>query len=157
MGSIHRPATMDDVRYLAPRLRPADQAEVRAFTGLPAAVALQGCLEASDRTFVGCTEDGEPGVLWGTQPVPGVREVGWIWMVGSDLMVRHRWEFLAQAKRFLPLAHERYPILTNHVDERNAVHIRWLRWMGFSFLRRIEQWGAAGIPFIEFARLDTTQ
>lgn len=155
--SIHRPATPDDVRYLLPRLRDADRAEVRALTGLPAAAVISQCIEASDQCWVGCTDDDEPGVLWGTQPVFGVPEVGWIWMVCTDLMLQHRWEFLAQAKRYLPVAHAKYPILTNHVDARNAVHIKWLRFMGFSFLRRIERWGAEGIPFIEFARLDTTQ
>lgn len=155
--STHRPATRDDVRYMAPRLRAADRAEVRAYTGLPPEVVLEQCLDASDQCWVGCHNDGEPAVLWGTQPVYQVPEVGWIWMVCTDLILQHKYEFLTQARAHLPLAHARYPILTNHVDARNTVHIKWLRFMGFSFLRRVERWGAESIPFYEFARLDPTQ
>jgi hypothetical protein len=130
---------------------------VRALTGLPPEVVLDQCVAASDQCWVGCTDDNTPALIWGTQPVFEVPEVGWIWMVGTDLMLQHRYEFLTKARVHIRLAHERYPILTNHVDARNEVHIKWLRFMGFSFLRRIERWGAEGRPFLEFARLDPTQ
>lgn len=155
--AIHRPATPDDIRYMVPRLRLADRAEIRAVTGLPAGAVLQQCADISDQCWVGCTDDNEPGVLWGTQPVAGVPEVGWIWMVCTDLILEHRWVFLEQARRGIRQAHASYPVLTNYVDERNEVHVKWLRAMGFSFLRRVERWGAENRPFIEFARLDTTQ
>lgn len=152
-----RPATQEDALYLAPRLREADSREVRALTGLPPEAVVPQCLEASDAAWTGCADGGEPAFICGTQPVFGVPDVGWVWMVGSDLIFKHRWELLNRSKEALPLVHSRYPILTNHVDERNTLHIQWLRWMGFSFLRRIERWGAAGIPFLEFARLDTSK
>lgn len=45
------------------------------------------------------------------------------------------------------------PILFNCVDQRNEVHINWLRWLGFKFVRIIPEYGIQKLPFIEFVRI----
>lgn len=144
---------MAEVRYLAPRLRQADKNEIKAFAGVPAEIALPECVRAGRETWTMTGFSGEPVGLWGLQDVPDVPELGWVWMVCSAEVEKHPVQFIAAVKKFWPHLHKYHPIVTNHVDERNTAHIRWLRWMGFKLLRRIERWGAESRPFIEFARL----
>ena len=145
------PATPDHAAQLAPNLRPADRREVQALTGLPPEIVLPQVLRPN--TMAGFTDMGELAVLFGADPVPGFPEVGVIWMVANDVIVRRPLEFHQSAKAMLAQFHRQYPLLTNVMDERNTVHRRWLSLLGFSFVRRIEQWGAESRPFLEFARL----
>lgn len=138
---------------MARNLRQADRDEIRALTGAPPAWMLPECVKASRATWTMYDFYGQPAGLWGLQDVDGHPDVGWVWMVCTPEIEEHPFTFLAKCRELLPLLHTFHPIVTNHVDERNTVHIRWLRWMGFSFLRRIERWGAESRPFIEFARL----
>ena len=50
---------------------------------------------------------------------------------------------------------EKYPLLTNAVDEEYKVSIDWLRFLGFTFLKRHETWGVGNKPFLEFVRIQT--
>lgn len=148
-----RPATLDDVRYLAPRLRRADKDEILAVTGAPAPLVLPECFRLSRSAWTCTGFSGEPVGLIGVQDVEGIPELGWVWALFTDIIERHPFTFLRASQQFNDIVHQHHPIITNLVDERNTVHIRWLRWMGFSFLRRIERWGAEGRPFIEFGKL----
>lgn len=149
-----RPVTNEDVRAVVRNLREADRAEVRALTGAPPELVVPACVDASRAVWTIAGYGGEPAGLWGLQDVQDHPEVGWVWMILTPTVERHPYLFLEKCRENLPLLHSFHPIVTNHVDERNTVHLRWLRWMGFSFLRRIERWGAEGRPFIEFARLN---
>lgn len=148
-----RPATIDDVRHVARNLRQEDRDEVRALTGAPPELMLPECFKVSRATWAIHGWDPEPRGLFGLQDVYDNPEVGWAWMVLCPIVTEYPIHFLRGCRDLLPLAHSFHPIVTNHVDERNTVHIKWLRWLGFSFLRRIERWGAESRPFLEFARL----
>ena len=39
------------------------------------------------------------------------------------------------------------------VDARNELHIKWLKFMGFKFIQRHENFGVAKLPFYEFLRI----
>ncbi len=99
-----------------------------------------------------CAYTSEPVGLFGVDPSE-VENLGYIWMCSTPEITRHSFEFLKGSRVILDALHREYPVLTNLVDARNTVHHKWLRWMGFSFLRTIEKWGARGVPFHEFARL----
>jgi hypothetical protein len=146
-----RPATAADVRHVATNLRPADKAEALAAAGVPAIVALAESVHHSRATWSLYAEDTVAGLL-GLQDT-AVPEIGVVWMLCTPVIDRYPFTFLRDARELLPIVHRYHPIVTNQVDERNTVHIRWLRWMGFTFLRRIERWGAESRPFFEFARL----
>ncbi len=79
---------------------------------------------------------------------------GIIWMVASDLLVtkKHSKKFIRQTKTWVNKLNDKYPLLFNVVDKSNEVHIRWLKWSGFTFIKE-KPWGAFGFPFIEFARI----
>ena len=78
------------------------------------------------------------------------------WMLGRDEMltdVHDKWEFLRQSRIHLANLHAMYPVLFNFVDARNTVHLRWLRWMGFTFISRNDNYGPEKRTFYEFVRI----
>jgi hypothetical protein len=157
MGQI-RPATKDDSKKIAPHLRDADKREVKAYTGLPpSAPLLQWALDQSDRSWALETSEGELAAILGTQPVYEQPGVGYVWLVGTPHLQTHRVEFLRGCKEHLPTIFGPYDLLTNFVDERNTLHIRWLRWLGFSTIKRLPQYGAEGLPFLHFVGIKPEQ
>lgn len=153
MTFLFRTATLDDVHDLAPRLRKEDREEIRAAVGLPPTVALPPCFKASRHCWVFGVDDRPEGII-GVQDVYGHPGVGWAWMVATPALDEYGLDFAIRCKNYAPIIHQYHPILTNHVDERNKTHIKWLRWIGCSFLRRIDRWGAESRPFLEFARYE---
>ena len=144
------PATVQHAMDLCPLLLPADRAEILALTGAPAEFVLPESVGGD--AWAMFTDDHLLAGLCGVDPVFGFRDIGIVWMLGSGEIRRHQRDFLSNARRWIDLQHERYPLLTNRVDARNTQHIRWLEWMGFTMLRRIDRWGAASLPFIEFEK-----
>lgn len=140
---------MEDARYIAANMRQEDRQECEAQSGLPPAVVLPQCVGRPNVWT--WEEDGVPVAIGGVDA--SIPLVGTVWMTSTDDIVKHRVKFLREmSKPVLALLHQDFPILTNMVDERNVLHQRWLRWLGFVFLRRIEKWGAHSVPFYEFAR-----
>jgi hypothetical protein len=103
-------------------------------------------------TMIG--RDGRPMGMWGV--VPQRSDVGAIWMLCTDDLVRDRlnsMRFLREAKVHLDQVQRRYKVLFNLADARNVVHIKWLRWMGFTFIASHPNHGTEGRLFYEFARI----
>jgi hypothetical protein len=48
---------------------------------------------------------------------------------------------------------EKYPVLTNYIYADNHVHLRWLKWLDFKIIRKIDKFGNFGLPFYEFIRV----
>ena len=57
--------------------------------------------------------------------------------------------FAREAKRFIDSRTER--VLWNYVDKRNTVHIKLLKFLGFTFLEEVP-FGPNELTFIKFAR-----
>lgn len=97
---------------------------------------------------------GYPMGMWGV-----IRESetsGRIWMLGCQSMLddkRDKRTFLRQSKLELIKVLEQYPVLFNVVDARNEIHVRWLQWMGFTFIQKHPEWGPEGRLFYEFVRI----
>ena len=151
-----RPATEADCHFLSARLRAADRAEVAA-GGTDPLAALLGGLHSSLEAVAGVDESGEPVILAGLAAIPEHPLVGTVWALGSDAVRDHRVSFLRQSRTLCAHFHERFPVLMNLVDARNTVHIEWLRWMGFTFVRRWPEMGPQRLPFIEFVKLHDTR
>lgn len=151
---IVREARVADAVSLAPRLRRADRRECIANTGIAPEIILPYSVGSPGPTWA--FDDGEKCIgLFGLDAVDQNPEFGIVWMVTSDDIRAHRRQLLAESPSWLEALHRTYPLLGNHVDARNTVHIRWLRWLGFSMLRVIPEFGAERRPFIEFAKLGT--
>ena len=141
---------MEDARYISANLRQADRLECEALTGAPPEIILPQLVGKPG--VITWEVDGVPVLMGGVDP--SIPKVGVAWMTTTNDIIKHRYKFLRLCRPMLAKLHKDYPILTNMVDARNTLHIRWLKWLGFVFTRKIEKWGAHGVPFIEFARLE---
>lgn len=84
--------------------------------------------------------------MFGVVPLPSYERFGAVWMLGTDDLIKIQGQFLKQSRHYLAKLSERFDAVGNAVHYQNSVHIRWLEWLGFTFL------GRRG-PFIEFARI----
>lgn len=145
-----RRATKADALYIAENLREADRQEVLAASGGDPRIILPALVDPRWETL--CAGMGDtPVVLFGCHEVYENPDVGVIWMLSTPVINRHRRLFMRCARRFVDVFHKRHTVLTNFIDARNTVHIRWLKLLGFKMLRRVP-YGAQSLPFIEFAR-----
>lgn len=146
-----RKATLADMRGLAPRLREEDRSECLAATGLPPELLLPLSL-SKDEVWV-FVINGTPEAVLGLSPVDRHPYFGLVWMLATPEIFNQRRALLRLTPEVLDMLHSRYPLLGNHVDMRNVTHVRWLKRLGFSFLRVHKEFGVSRTPFIEFARL----
>lgn len=128
-----RPATLEDCAFLAPRLRQADVTEMQALDGSDPYRGLVESLSASHIANV-IEHDGVPFAIYGGAPDDMCSDctVGISWLLGTDDLKRHSTWFIRNCRRLLDEVHEVFPTLHNYADVRNTVHLRWLRWSGFT-------------------------
>lgn len=150
-----------DAEQLAPLVADTDRREIYDANGGTVLAELrfgslysQPCYTLFDR------EGGTILAMLGVVPItPPSPPAGWrtssgrVWMITQPALKAHSRAFLRAARPFLHRLHRRYPLLFNIVAEYQTDHIRWLRWMGFTFLRHYPAFGLHASPFLEFARL----
>lgn len=154
MQAYTRRSCLKDIQPIANAMREEDVAELQAGTGNSPAAALLYCFFKSIPCMTMISANDSPMGMWGV--VPEDDGSGRIWMLGTDEMVDHgpsRIRFLRESPKFLAGVHAKYPVLFNYVDARNTTHVKWLRWMGFTFLSEHPNYGAEGRLFFEFARM----
>ena len=135
-----------DCESLAGQLRPADLKELQAHKVTPE-VALRVGYEASTPCYT-VEHEGEAIAMFGVSPLTvGVPEgAGAVWLLGSDRIKDIRTRFLRESRKWLEEISKPYDLLANAVHDENELHIRWLKFLGFTFVRKVS-------PFIEFARI----
>lgn len=138
----------DMVAHVAANLRPADVEEIRAFYGRdPEEVAMES-FEKSHMAWTGLL-DGEPVITFGCATYDLLETTGVPWLVGTPKLEQVPFTFARMSRPFLRLMKDRHLRLTNHVDTRNTLAIRWLRWLGFT-LDPAAPAGPFGLPFHHF-------
>lgn len=143
-----REAVEADALSLAERLREADLKEIVAAGGKPVGTLLEG-IRSPDPTYVAVDKDDVPHIIFGTAP-SHTPVLGYVWMMATPT-IRKCWvRLLRETPHWIDKMAEPYEALANVVHADNAVHIRWLKWAGFIFLRETT---INGEDFIEFARL----
>mgnify|MGYP003133692463 CR=1 FL=1 len=148
-----RKSEWSDANALAPKLRKADKEEMIAVLGekVDPVAALRYGIGVSYYPFTGLI-NGEIVCIFGA--VAETHDhIGAVWLMGSDDITRHKMAFLRQSRVCLGRLFEPFALLWNCVDKRNTQHIRWLKWLGFSFLREIPEYGEQSRPFLEFAKI----
>lgn len=75
-----------------------------------------------------------------------------IWMLCTPEVERYPHLFVREAKRYIESRPDK--LLWNIVDKRNKVHLKLLKFLGFTFLREITH-GPNNLTFIEFCRVRT--
>ena len=149
MTLITRPATEADVAFIAPRLRPADLLEIGASVKADPYDALLRGLHSPDGCFVAETAAGVPVLIGGTSPSDSPL-LGYVWMMGTQEVETHWLRVLRNTQSWIQQFKGDYQLLANAVHEGNTLHMRWLKWAGFSFLRRFTY---RGHGFYEFAKI----
>ena len=145
-----RLATEDDCIYLAENLREDDYREIKAVTGLPPLLSLLTGLRSSQVPLVICDNNNKVVAMLGVVP-NGL--IGSIWMVGTPDLKKISVSFLKNCQDVFTVLKNNFSILHNYVDARNELHIRWLRWMGFSFIKKHKAYGIEQKPFYEFVKI----
>jgi hypothetical protein len=148
-GVVVRPATDDDSPYLAVHLREQDKAEVMASAGMEPLWAIENSRLHSRATFV-VEYEGNPALIFGVSDLEGSPGEGCIWMLGTDDIQKFSRKFLRYSRKYLKELCAPYDLVTNYVDERNTVSIRWLQSLGAVFIHRHESFGVDQLPFLEF-------
>jgi hypothetical protein len=145
-----RKTISEDIEFLAPRLRYEDKREVLDSVGLTPYQALTDGFNLSQICLT----------IVDTKNIPvgmfGVSEDGAIWLLASPDIKRIRFSFVRESRKVVNLLNYKYKILWNFVDCRNELHLRWLKWCGFKFLRKIN-YGVNQKPFYEFIKLCVAQ
>tara|TARA_R100001460_G_scaffold107919_1_gene157583 strand:- start:617 stop:1081 length:465 start_codon:yes stop_codon:yes gene_type:complete len=140
----------DDIDYIASNMRKADRDEVWASDRCTPLEALTISYGMSKPCFTGM--DGQtPVAMFGV--VPLLENIGSIWLLGTDVISDSKpISFLRWSKKFFPTLTKSYDMVCNRVDGRNKVHIKWIKWLGFTFINEVNH-GPDQLPFYEFARL----
>lgn len=135
-----------DLNTLFLRLRPADLLELSAHD-IDAESALRIGYENSKPCYTIIYKD-KVIAMFGATPHPEIPSAGMVWLLGSneigmkDVSTR----FLRESRPWVAEVGQGFDILCNMVHEENTLHIKWLRFLGFSFIRHLS-------PFIEFVRI----
>ena len=125
-----RDATPEDCAELAINLRQADLTEL-ALAGSPGPYdSLMRGVAYSESPQAVIGPNGDVVAMGGV--VRLTPQVGSPWMLGSESLVGIKWAFLRECRGRLQQLHGQYPALYNQVWEGNHVHIRWLKWLGFT-------------------------
>lgn len=144
----------EDLEYVAEHMRQADKDEAKASGFDCPRKALVESFRNSRPECYSVMHQALPVAMFGVVPDPYDPKIGSIWLLGTDHVTNdYPISFLRQCRRFLPILMSGYEMVHNVVDRRNTVHIKWLRWMGFSILREIT-YGPESRPFYEFARVN---
>jgi hypothetical protein len=146
-----KPATHLDILDVAKRIREVDNRECKASIGVDALSYLP--LIDPSNTYAILNSDGKNFALAGVSPLQFCDLGGQIWMVATDDIKNHKIEFLKYSQSFIKHVMEPYDYVMNWVDARNELHIQWLKWCGFVFLKKHTCFGAEGIPFYEFIKV----
>lgn len=139
-----------DELNLAQTMRKADIIEVRRSHGLGPLEALEYSVQHSDECYSMFLPD---GTIIGMYGCGGVDILGVPWMLGTDHLLKVAKPFLLRCHQFVDRWNERYPILFNYVDAENKTAQRWLRFLGFTFIRLVPDHGIEKTPFYEFVRI----
>ena len=142
---IHQ-ATVGAALEVALNLLPDDRSEVQEGHGHDPKTALVDSIRYCDSVYFEVPNGKIAGLA-------GVHGNGQIWMLCTPAIYDYPHTFAREAKRYVDERREK--LLWNIVDERNEVHLKLLRFLGFKFLRRLN-YGPNNLSFIEFCRVQSS-
>ena len=143
--------TLEDIKYLAPRLRQEDKQEILAGSGLTPYEALLIGFKNSVVVFTIFNPKNKPVGIFGINNYE--KDIGVIWLLATKDLAKIQIAFLKECREVIKFLNTKYKILWNFVDCRNQLHIKWLKWCGFKFIRRLNR-GVLQKPFYEIIRIN---
>lgn len=148
---IVTPAIGWDAHELDAKLRPEDRRELEDLSGGEALRSLLLGVATSSPALTFRDLNGDLAGIVGVVPVSPLHGV--VWMAGTPLIEQRKAAFLRGSLDLMAHFDRRFDTLFNVCDARNEVHHRWLHWLGFTFIRKIDQYGPRKVPVFEFARI----
>ena len=126
-------ATVRHARLVAQSMRPRDIEEVRASLGLEPFEAIRVAMTSSyfARTlFIGL----EPLALYGLSPLTVLGGAAQVWIFSTRAIDMHRFAFARASRRGLEELYKRASLLTNLVEIGDEPVMRWLEWLGGTYV-----------------------
>lgn len=126
-------ALPEHVEDMYPFIRKIDQFECACMGETPRAAMLRA-LDKDDVTLTALDPEGVPFAMLGVGQVLGQ---AYIWCLGTDGVIDNGWQFLKSSRRWTQILTKHYGVTFNYVHEDNDVSIRWLKFCGAKFLKRL--------------------
>ncbi|MDT8902184.1 phage protein Gp13 family protein [Anaeroselena agilis] len=142
-----RLALPEDIAVVAPRIREADRQEIWASHHFTPAEALDFSFRRPGMRFTILYKN-EPVAMFGASRL-SLAGGGAPWLLGTDQIVKVTIPFLRHSREYVQLMLQEYRFLQNHVDVRNDLSIKWLKFCGFTFHAAV-RYGAEQLPFYRF-------
>lgn len=150
---IIEPAWHDGVMEISWNLRSEDEREIQAASGMHPSDVLPYCINKDTHIWrIPPCQYGDNSTLVAVFGIDDHGAIGVPWMVATREIEAHQMYFLRRCRQIVNEWSTRWPLLTNCVDARNTLHIKWLKWAGFEFVELIPEWGAAKLPFWRFEK-----
>lgn len=151
MKAEHRPMRPEDLpQVLALELCQEDKEEIRALSGEDPQETLKLSIECTPEPWVVLLE-GQIVAVYGVSPAQGY-DFGIPWFLSTGDHRVFAKTFLKGSKEVIERFHEEYTVLSNVVDSRHTVAVRWLKWLGFEFLQKPLTFHDPSVVFLQFVR-----
>ena len=148
-----RASTQEDVDFLADNLRHEDAREVVASHGSTKEALQVGFDESDECWTIVVTDTNEIAGMYGVGRQDDMTGVAWLLTTPA---IQKVWlPFLRGSRKWVNDINKKYPILTNAVDAEYELAINWLKFVGFTFIKKHDTWGVGNKPFLEFVRIQT--
>ena len=144
-----RDAELKDVLVLSKTMRKQDRQEIMASDNVGAleALVIPFTVKGSRNfTIMGVGNEGVIG-MFGCVPTPDP-EFGCAWLLSSEVLLKHRKEFIKQNPYWIAKMGKGYKYLYNFVDKRNWVSLKWLQRLNFEPKEEFPEYGYGKIPFL---------
>ena len=153
----YRPSKEEDCYILAPNLRHQDELEIRYGIGLNNEEALVTSFNLSKAECNSIIHNDTVIGMFGVGLDPEHKTHALPWLLGSDEIIKVQKSFLKESKIWVDKITKEYDLLYNYVHIGNRVSIKWLKYLGFTFIRLIPEYGVGKKPFYEFVKICATQ
>lgn len=140
----------DIPQVLALELCTEDQEEIRALSGVDPKEILRLSIECTPEPWV-VLLDGRIVAVYGVSQAQGY-DFGIPWFLSTGDHRLFATAFLKGSKEVIARFHEEHEVLSNVVDSRHTVAIRWLKWLGFEFLPKPLTFHDPSVEFYQFVR-----
>jgi hypothetical protein len=151
MNPYIKVATIEDAILLSTNLRKEDEEEIKAYANIKPKDALILGVRQSKIPLAVYDKEGKIVFLCGVRNINN--HLGQVWLLASPELETISISCLRNCRQVADLYTKDHKLLFNYVDERNKLHIRWLKWCGFTFINKIEKFGFEQRPFLEFVRI----
>lgn len=142
------PVKLSHIDYVAENMRQADIDEVMAASGREPKRALSLGVLCSPQSWT-MLVDGKPVAIGGVFSINVIYGEGVPWILGTTDLESNMKSFLRISKEYLELVLRYHSYLSNYVDVRNELAIKYLKWLGFS-IGEPEPFGFMKKPFRKF-------